>query len=685
MKRFLQIAIIVSILGLIMPSASFAVPVPISGGYKDTETSDVNTFSAGTLDFSLPEAFSFGVLSPGGSATRNILIQNDGSLNFQYEISYQFIFGSSDLCNVLNLTVDGYSGPLSGLSNYGAPFDFSSTSNLDFVVSLPSGAPDALKGTSCQFKFIFDGWQDGIWGQGFNDTEETANTVSASYWNPPVVLNEFLPNAGEYPEFIEIYNKTGDAIDLSGFYIKADSNIIPIDTVTTNLYSGSSTVIPANGWLVVTTGDDLMNNTAGTITLYNPIDIVVDTYTYTASSNNVNNTPDWTNNLTAYLPFDGNLLDKSGNVNNGTSYGAISATGRINQGMSFDGINDYIRVADSASLDITGNITIESWIRPAVIINSANSNARIVDKQNAYYLLFDYPSADGRLRLTLRIGGNYVNVSSIKNSWNADQWYHIVGTYDGSEMKVYVDGVLENSTPMTGSIEASDYELFFGTRAVSNVPTNMFFNGLIDEVKIYSRALDSIEITEHYNAASFDGSVPVDKSYARIPDGDPNWVDPVPTPGGANIETIEVEDPIDELIEEIVEENTEDQEDENNEEEEDNGGIIEEIIENITDYLLDDQNNDEDSDSEDVPQDTEILVDSDETISESDTSTETDEDTTAESDIEDPVITPEDVVIIPEDPIVIPEGETDSNDDPQPENSDSGSAETEVQIDNITA
>lgn len=676
MKRFLQIAIIISILGLIIPSASFAGLVVISGGFEDTETSDGSTFSAGTLDFSLPGDFSLGVLDPGESATRSISIQNDGSLNFQYKVSYQFVSGSSDLCNTLNLVVDGYSGLLNGLSDYGAPFDFSATSSLDFVVSLPSDASNALKGTTCQFKFVFDGWQDGTWGQGFNDTEETANTVSASYWNPPVVLNEFLPNAGEYPEFIEIYNKTGDAIDLSGFYIKADDNTILIDATTTALYSGGSTVIPASGWLVVTTGGDLMDNSAGTITLYNPTDIVVDTYTYTASLNNVNNTPNWTNNLNAYLPFNGDLEDKSGNGNNGTSYGAISATGRINQGMSFNGISDYIEVADSASLDITGNITIESWIRSAVAINSENSNARIVDKQNAYYLLFDYPNADGRLRLTLRIGGNYVDVSSTKNSWNADQWYHIVGTYDGSTMSVYVDGVLDNSTSMTGSIEASDYKLFFGTRAVDSIPTNMFFNGLIDEVKIYSRALNSTEITDHYNAASFDGSVPVDKSYARIPDGDPNWVDPVPTPGGANIEVNDLID-VSELIEEIIEEDTGDQEDENNEEDENDGGIVEEIIEDITDYLLDDQNNDEDSDSEDVPQDAEVLIDSGEVISESDTSAETDEDTTIESDTEDPVITPED-------PVVVPEDETDSNDDPQPENPDSGSAETEVQTDNTT-
>ena len=63
-----------------------------------------------------------------------------------------------------------------------------------------------------------------------------------------------------------------------------------------------------------------------------------------------------------------------------------------------------------------------------------------------------------------------------------------------------------------------------------------YFNGFIDEVKIYNRALSADEISRHYNDVfNPSGLVPVDKSHARIPDGAKHWVDPFPTPGGPNI------------------------------------------------------------------------------------------------------------------------------------------------------
>lgn len=212
--------------------------------------------------------------------------------------------------------------------------------------------------------------------------------------------------------------------------------------------------------------------------------------------------------MAGYWRFDeetGNMAyDFSGSNNDGTLKPLGSeptwVDGKSGKALSFDGNNDYVSVNDSVSLNITGQISIEAWIKPPTTINSANSNMRVVDKQHAYYLLFDYPSANGKLKLVLRIGGSFVNVPSTTNNWNAGQWYHIVGTYDGSTMKIYVNGALENSKPQTGNIEATNYKLFFGTRAVNNIPTNMFFNGIIDEVKIYSRALSANEILEHYNA-----------------------------------------------------------------------------------------------------------------------------------------------------------------------------------------
>lgn len=195
----------------------------------------------------------------------------------------------------------------------------------------------------------------------------------------------------------------------------------------------------------------------------------------------------------------GVITDSSGEGNNGTASGiTYGVAGKFNTGLQFDGINDNVRMSDSASLDISGSITLEAWINPASTINAGNSNMRIIDKQNAYYLLFDYPAADGRAKFVLRIGGSYVSVASTTSSWTVGQWYHIAGTYDGSIMRIYVNGSLENSRAQTGSVVMSAYDLFLGVRAVSSVPTNMYFHGTIDEVAIHTTALSGPEILDHY-------------------------------------------------------------------------------------------------------------------------------------------------------------------------------------------
>lgn len=512
--------------------------------FFDNENGENNTFQAATLDFSLTGAdFSPNGLNPGESTTGNITLQKDGILEFQYKVNYEYVSGN--LCDNLELTANAYSGLLKDFINQG-PFTFSTAPNWNFTVSLPSSASDDLQGEICQFKLVFNAWQENLMeGQGFYDIEEIQSTILANYWNPPVVLNEFLPNpsgddcslSGINGEWVEIYNRTSNPLDLADWYIK---NSIGTQVIISTLNTlGGFTTINANDWLVVFMDGCVLDNTSDTVTLYNQNNIKVDSYAYDLPEYNVNNTPCSTNNIVMYLPLDDNTNDQSGNGNNGTNNGATFTTGKFSQGLSFDGTNDTVTINDSNSLDISDQITIETWINPSTTINHGNSNKRILDKQNAYYLLFDYPSADGKVKFILRIGGNYINVSSITDSWNAGQWYHIVGTYDGSIMKIYVNGILENSKSKTGNIENTNYNLFLGSRAVNNIPTNMFFDGIIDEIKLYNKELDATEILAHY------GQVPENKSYARIPDGSSNWVDPVPTPGGPNIETEEINNSVD--------------------------------------------------------------------------------------------------------------------------------------------
>ncbi|MCK4454097.1 lamin tail domain-containing protein [Candidatus Parcubacteria bacterium] len=523
--------------------------------FNDTETASGSSFSAGTLDFFLhsgqnnfvPKSKAENLKPEDNKVNRDIQLKQNppsGGLPFQYTVEFEKIEGNDALCSALWLkaVLEGtevYNDSLAAFS--ASPVTYSAgVDNWHFKIWLPDSTPDELQGKVCKFNFVFKGWQDNVVNCGggcFDDIEEIESTIKAGYWNPSIVLNEFLPNADNYPEFIEIYNKTASPIELAGFYVKADGNIILINSSTTALYSGGSTIIPANGWLVVTTGGDLINDSSGTITLYNQNNIEADSYTYGAPEHNVNNNPGWTNNLAGYWPFDDDVEDKSGNANHGTNNGAVFSTGKINQVLSFNGVDDYVEVADSVTLDITDQITMEAWIK---VEDLPDTYSTVVSKGNTHpgsYMIH----LDERTLNTYRvcplfyIGGSYGNWQvGCSNDLNYGEWVHVVVTYDGLIEKTFINGLFHGQESRGGNIDSTSDSLEIAHDSRYSVGVR-HLDGVVDEIKIYNRALNTSEILEHYNDVTLSGTVPPDKSYARIPDGIDHWVDPIPTPGAPNL------------------------------------------------------------------------------------------------------------------------------------------------------
>jgi hypothetical protein len=522
-------------------SDSYNFSIGHSGSFYDTETSTGDTFQAGSIDFSLQSSGFSGNITLSNPAGESVSVLNNGSLDFQYKISATDFSG--DLCNYLNLSanLDGnpkYNGPLTSFVNFNVG-QFLAPENWAFTLNL-SSSNTSLQGKNCSFKFVFDSWQTNLPDntQGFVDSEEITNTVWAGYWSPPVVLNEILPNplgddcslTGLNGEWVEIYNKTANQLDLAGWYIQdAANHQIVIQNL--NTMSGS-TIIGANGsgqeWMVVFMNSCILNNDTDTVMLFDDNSIQVDSYTYAAPQNNINNTPGATNNLAAYLPFDGNLQDLSGNNNNGTNYGASFVAGKVNQGLSFDG-GSYVEVGDSSSLQSSA-ISIEAWVNQ---FGSPGSYKYIIAKHYAsgYASYGLYTGSSGGLRFYIGHENGFVlSPDAGTGIWDGN-WHHIVGIYDGSNVRLYVDGAeISSGTPTTKNIAYNNNDLYIGSYG-----TGYYFTGLIDEIKVYNRALSSQEVLDHYNAATPTGQVPEFKSYARIPDGSPNWVDPYPTPGGPNI------------------------------------------------------------------------------------------------------------------------------------------------------
>jgi ribosomal protein L40E len=210
-----------------------------------------------------------------------------------------------------------------------------------------------------------------------------------------------------------------------------------------------------------------------------------------------------TSGLVGYWKFDegsGTIAhDSSGNGNDGTVYGASWTNGISNGALQFDGLDDYVGISSSPSLTLSGNeISLEMWIRPTATLNSSlSSHVNIMDKANAYGFEM-FVNGGGRMDFFVNIGGADQWLSSTTNDWIAGSWYLIAGTYDGSSEKIYVNGVLENTTSLSGNLSGLSGPLSIGSYCYG---TMWFFSGAIEEVKIYNYARTSSEILNDYNSA----------------------------------------------------------------------------------------------------------------------------------------------------------------------------------------
>ena len=180
--------------------------------------------------------------------------------------------------------------------------------------------------------------------------------------------------------------------------------------------------------------------------------------------------------------------DSSGNVNDGIINGPQWTDGMFKKALSFDGLNDYVSISDSNSLDVTGAITID------VCINLASyGDTTVISKMdgNAYYISNDGYSPGQTLQFLVQNGTTwdhtYVDMAT---TFKLNKWYHITGSYTGSYLYFYVDGTLLNSTPYSGGMSTNSASLLIGAEPTVSSPTAPYFNGMIDEIRISNIARD---------------------------------------------------------------------------------------------------------------------------------------------------------------------------------------------------
>jgi hypothetical protein len=212
--------------------------------------------------------------------------------------------------------------------------------------------------------------------------------------------------------------------------------------------------------------------------------------------------------LIAYYSFDGDTLDHSGNDNNGTNHGATFVNGVSDQALSFDGTNDYVELTSSSWANHV-NSTIMAWIRMSETFASHGDALSIywegsMSSSTPYYYLHVYEN--DAIRVSMR--GNSGTIRYVEGSTNISdgKWHHVSVVRTGEDIRIYIDGVEESSylTNNGGPINPGTFDIYtFGTRMRSIEPSGTaFFNGSIDEVEIYNRALNESEVRAEYEKHS---------------------------------------------------------------------------------------------------------------------------------------------------------------------------------------
>ena len=160
--------------------------------------------------------------------------------------------------------------------------------------------------------------------------------------------------------------------------------------------------------------------------------------------------------------------------------------------LSFDGIDDYVSIPDDDSLNLN-IITMEAWIYPT----GFNYWGHIIYKSRYKLRLYYYT---GRVESYVYVNGGLRGCTTPDDiAVSLNQWNHVVSTYDGNNIKVYINGVegCSRSYSPTGNIDIAESALQIGSYYTFSTGTYRF-KGTIDDVRIYGRALAEIEVQEHY-------------------------------------------------------------------------------------------------------------------------------------------------------------------------------------------
>jgi hypothetical protein len=226
--------------------------------------------------------------------------------------------------------------------------------------------------------------------------------------------------------------------------------------------------------------------------------------------------------LVGWWPFTGNAIDSSGNGNNGTVNGAVLAAdrfGNINRAYNFDGTSSFISVSNNQTINFqSGNqFTFSYWINAASL--SSNQISLILSKQTSFgssqvgYNSNIESSLSSNFRIQNGSSSLAYSLSTATSSISINTWYHIVQVWSSTQGQIYLNGSLILQTSGNATVGNNSADLLIGKPnwIASNAKN---FNGKIDDIGIWNRALNQCEIQALYSGSVVAGSSSVPTSPA---------------------------------------------------------------------------------------------------------------------------------------------------------------------------
>lgn len=192
----------------------------------------------------------------------------------------------------------------------------------------------------------------------------------------------------------------------------------------------------------------------------------------------------------AFEEASGLVLDSSGNDHHGSKRGNVdfSSSGVSGNALLLNGSDAYVTIPDESDFDLVTGITVAAWFKVNAFTKGWQA---LVTKGDSCWRLHRY-STTNRLAFHCSSVGDANGNTNI----NDGQWHHVVAMYDGTKVALYIDGELDASSPTSAQLPNTRYSVMIGNNAQN---MDRFWNGLVDDVRIFNRGLSSTEVQSLYS------------------------------------------------------------------------------------------------------------------------------------------------------------------------------------------